>query len=136
MSLYNVTKWSWRLGVIGTGSNVILLFVFFVQSLSMAAVGQAKDFIVADLNNLFGLAHQYRMLPDSAKGGAGSYAGFTLNPSLAGNEHGFYKANVFHPDTIQFIARWREDSNSAIVVKLGPDGRPAGHWIFGGSFKD
>jgi hypothetical protein len=134
-SFLNVARWGQLLGVVGVSGNTMLLMLFFAQALSTAGVDRARESMIADLNNLFRVAHQYRIRPDSAKGGAGSYSGFAIYPSLAENEDGFYTARIFHPDTLQFIARWREDSNSAITVKLGPDGKPVAPWMFYGTLR-
>lgn len=135
VSLQRATQWGRYLGVVGTSGNVILFVLFFVQALSLAGVGAAKESIIADLDTLFRVAHQYRLRPDSTKGGDGSYIGFAIYPSFAENEDGFYVARVIHPDTIQFIAKWREDSSAVIAVKLGPDGKPVDPWKFYGNFQ-
>jgi hypothetical protein len=94
-----------------------------------------KDLVAMDLENLFANAYQYRLRPASMGGGEGSYAGYSISPSLASTEYGTYSVRVLHPDTVKFHARASEDTTWTVTVKIGPDGRPvAGSWVYTGQF--
>ena len=116
------------LGIVG-----ILLSLF-----TSGRVAPGKDSIVFELNNLFANAYQYRIRPSSMNGGGGVYTGYKIFPaSLSKGKEGSYTANVLHPDTIQFLAVWVEDSSVTIFVKIGPDAKPiTNSWIQTGSFQD
>ena len=134
-SLRMATWWAWILGVASTAGNTILLLVFVFQVLSIAGPDHAKVTMTAELNNLVQTARDYRSRSASTHGGSGSYSGFSLGSTASKSEDGLYAVRVLHPDTLQFMAIWRRDSSSTIVVRVGPNGKPAGGWIFGGEFR-
>jgi hypothetical protein len=133
-SLFPIVLWGRRLGVIATAGNTILLFIFIIQVLSVTADNQMKDVMVEDLNNLIHAASSYRNRSAATHGGAGSYAGFTLSPSYTSIQDRSYIVTVLDPDTLLLGAIWREDSNSRIDVKIGPDGNSVEPWVFRGKF--
>lgn len=113
-------------------SFLVVFFAIFASG----RLAPGKDSIVNDLNNHFASAYQYRIRPPSMKGGGGSYTGYMTPSHLSKNENGYYTSLVLHPDTVQFLAKWLDDSTATISVKIGPDGDPvAKSWIYTGTFK-
>ena len=133
-TLFRTVWWGRRLGVIATASNTILLILFVLQALSTAGDNEMRDVMVADMKNLAHAAYDYRIRSAEADSGAGSYAGFALNPSYTNLQDRSYSVKVLGPDMLQLDAIWREDPDSRIEVKIGPDGKPAGPWTFTGKF--
>lgn len=93
-----------------------------------------RDVMVADMKNVAHAAYNYRSRSAEADSAAGSYEGFALNPSYANLQDRTYTVTVLGPDMLQLDAIWREDPDSRIEVKIGPDGKPVGPWTFTGKF--
>jgi len=115
----------------------LAFLVVFVAIFASARLAPGKDSIINDLGNYFASAYQYRIRPLSMKGGGGSYTGYEIPGHMSKNENGRYTATVLHTDTVQFHAKWLDDTTATISVKIGPEGRPnAKSWIYSGTFKD
>lgn len=133
-SLYRITWWGRRLGMIATACNAMLLLLFVGQVLAATGNNQMREVMVTDLNNLIHAAVSYRKQSVDSTGSGGSYEGFALNPVYANIQDRSYSVTVLSPDTVQFHAIWREDPASSIDVMIGPDGEPVGRWVFRGKF--
>lgn len=134
-SLYAPVKWGRLSGLTGTTTNAVLLLVFLLQALAAAELNQVKDDMMADMQTIIQAASEYRSHPDTTSQSIASYEGFAIPPALVLNDRGYYTMRVLHPDTIQLLGQWMEDSASAIRVAVGPEGTP-GKWEFYGSFRE
>ena len=133
-TLFRTVWWGRRLGVIATASNAVLLVLFVLQALSTTGDNEMRDVMVADMKNLAHAAYNYRIRSAETDSSAGSYKGFAPDPSYTNLQDRSYTVKVLGPDLLQLDAIWREDPESRIQVKIGPDGRPAGPWTFTGKF--
>ena len=128
-SARRTTELGKKLGVSATILNptlsvLVVFLVLFTYS------GVPKDALIDDLNNLFADAHEYRIRPDSLGGGGGAYAGYRIPAKLSSTGLGVYTATVLHADTIEFEAKWIQDTTTTITVKIGPDGRSIEPWVY------
>jgi hypothetical protein len=130
---HRVIKWSRLAGQISTGGNVLLLFVFMIQALETDQITAARVSMEEDLAQLLRAAKQYRSVSDTTHAG-GTFVGFVIPDSLTTSETGHYRRRIIHPDTIQFLAVWIEDTTAAIVVRLGPEGTLVGKARYFGTF--
>ena len=131
-SLFRMTRLTWILGVLGASANSFLFVMFTLLMLTEPGPGQAREIMMTDMESLFRSALVYRKKAGDANSG---YAGFSLSPSMSQTETGFYSARVLNADTLEFVGTWKEDANTYVVGKVGPDGKPF-VWLFGGRFRE
>ena len=136
ISVQGLTKTGRRFGLIGV---VVYSLVFCVLLLKLSTSREsfsARDAIINDLGNFAAAAYQYRIRPTSMGGGGGSYTGFVIPaPMLPRNANGVYTATVIDAETIQFCAKWVEDSTATILARLDAEGRLRDPWTYTGIFQ-
>lgn len=122
-------------GMILGASSLAMMIVAMAFPFSNGHVSFTKDAIINDLNNLAAHAYQYRIRPESMKGGSGSYVNYKIPSKLASNENARYESRVVHPDTIVYFARATYQPGNGMTVALGPDGRLIqDSWQFWGDY--
>jgi hypothetical protein len=117
------------LGVIIVGIAIAVgLSMFTAQS-----VGANRDAIIADMTNMAANAYQYRIRPTTMGGGGGSYANYSIPPSLASNENGTYVLfGTPGSTTVAFVGTSAGYTNDSVTGTYGVDGKLSGTFSFAG----
>lgn len=77
-------------------------------------------------------AFQYRLLPKTLAGGAGSYIGYGIPEALARTDHAEYSVTV-KPDSIEFKAESAFSTTDFITVNLDKHGQMT-NWMYQGNW--
>src|SRR3972149_5576197 len=110
--------------------GVIIVGIAIAGGLSMftaQSVGANRDAIIADMTNLAANAYQFRIRPTTMGGGGGSYAGYTIAPSLASNENGAYTlSGTPGATTVAFTGTSSQYTTDSVTGTYGADGKLSG----------
>ncbi|MCI0556276.1 MAG: hypothetical protein L0287_35480 [Anaerolineae bacterium] len=139
-SAKGLTQGGMILGIVGTFFGVftiIIIGIAIAVGLSMfsaQSISWNKDGMINELNNLCANAYQYRTLPASEGGGAGSYLGYEIPEEMAETENGVYRVTVALKDTIRFTGVSKLDELNTITVYIDETGRRR-EWTYTGYFE-
>jgi hypothetical protein len=100
---------------------------------SFQIIQASKDALINDLNNIAANAYQYKIRPQSMRGGQGSYLGYNIPNLMSTNENGRYSC-LEQNDNLLLMGISIADSNCVVKTKLDPNGN-LHDWQYYGEFK-
>jgi hypothetical protein len=134
-SARGTTKVAKFLGVFGTFFSPLIALLGLLLLFSSARIAAAGDAMMQHLIELGADAHRYRLRPVSHRGGAGSFAGYSVPGRLAQDEYGIYKAAAVYRDSVRFTAEATLGFPGTVSVTIDSTGKPQGAWTYTGDFQ-
>jgi hypothetical protein len=122
--------------------SLYFLITITITMLALTLVGcKSKEVRQKQLdevvNNIFSIgtfAQNYRVSPDTLKGGNGSFEGCQIPDSMLSTVNAIYEITVISRDTLLITGRSKHDSRDFVTVTRDSSGTMS-RWTYGGVFQ-